>query len=596
MANSVSISEWNVIDQRGSKIASKFRTWHGLKTGAMTGWQEVERYLYATDTSSTSNGTNTHGHSTHIPVTMEIKQDLEAVAFRTVFPHRDFFDFEGAASDPATVDKQRTAKNYLKTKHRLNKMSKVIKAAISDMCTYGTCFIEVYYEDNTELLEGKTKTGYVGPKARRISPYDIVFNPLATSFEESPKIIRTLMDIGTFITTYQDDDTANQDAIARVRRRRNTISGLRAHEKNTQYVPEGFGSVESYYESETVELLTFYGTIYDSSTDTVTKDRKIVVVDGLDALIDEPIDTPDGKPYIFQGRWEPRPDNLWPMGPLDNIIGIQYMINNRENGKSDILDKFITPDELHLGDVDVLWDEEEGKRIFLAPEGGGVQELRPDASALAFDGQIDRYRQQARSSARIPQELAGFRTPGEKTAFEVGNLSDGALRGFTHKMQDFEEDVLEPVLRAELELAIRNLGETGVDQVIEPVANTEATILRTISRSDLVVDGTIVPQGATRFARKNNQLNSLVQLSNTNLWAIAQPHVSGQAAARAIEHLGEFDEQEIFQAWAAVREQVEGQFEAQRIQQTLAATQGAPTLEGVSDDSEALAIEEQQTQ
>lgn len=45
-----------------------------------------------------------------------------------------------------------------------------------------------------------------------------------------------------------------------------------------------------------------------------------------------------GKTSIVHAGWRYRPDNLWAMGPLDNIVGMQYRIDHLENLKADAMD------------------------------------------------------------------------------------------------------------------------------------------------------------------------------------------------------------------------------------------------------------------
>ena len=77
-----------------------------------------------------------------------------------------------------------------------------------------------------------------------------------------------------------------------------------------------------------IELLWFYGDIYDEATQEVHKGRCVVVVDGNTVVYDgyEP------KSKIFKGSWKPRPDSLWSQGPLDNLVGINYMVNHSATG------------------------------------------------------------------------------------------------------------------------------------------------------------------------------------------------------------------------------------------------------------------------
>jgi len=53
----------------------------------------------------------------------------------------------------------------------------------------------------------------------------------------------------------------------------------------------------------------------------------------------------------------------------------------------------------------------------------------------------------------------GFRSPGEKTKYEVQRLENASARIFQNKINQFEEQIVEPLLNAMLELARRNLAD-----------------------------------------------------------------------------------------------------------------------------------------
>lgn len=532
-------------------IVQKWDEWKGYKSGAEQSWQEVESYLYATDSRTTTNNKNGHNHTTHIPVVMEIKQDLEAIIMGTVMPHDKWFKFRPANRKEATKDKRLAVESYLKNIHTLNNISSVVRHLSSDLSIYGNCFAEVKFVSGTN----EDKIGYTGPIVERISPYDIVMDPTASTFCQSPKIVREIITIGELKRRGDDPGSVwNRSVVEELLSRRGSRSSTFTNEKNRQFSPLGYTNWESYLSSGMVEIFHFYGSIYNDDTGELLEDRHITVADKDSVLFNGDIATPTGKPYIFQGTWEKRPDNLWGMGPLDNIIGLNYQINHRENGKSDALDRILLPDMVQIGDVDEEYDDETGRTKYLVPEGGTVQDIRPDTTFLSYDLQIDRLQAQARRSARLPGDLTGFRSAGEKTAFEVGSLTEGAMRGHLHKVQGFEMSVLEPILKAEVELARDNLSS-----VTEITNETEGGLLEFIqvTPQDLEVVGTIQPIGARRFSRRNQIISTLSQLSSTGVWQTALPHISSKGVSSLLEELTELEGAMVFVENAQIMERME---------------------------------------
>ena len=78
----------------------------------------------------------------------------------------------------------------------------------------------------------------------------------------------------------------------------------------------------------------------------------------------------------------------------------------------------------------------------------------------------------------------GFRTPGEKTMYEVQRLENAAARIFQTKITQFEEQILEPMLNAMLEMARRKLDSTTI-RIFDPSVN--AVVFESIKKEDLAV-------------------------------------------------------------------------------------------------------------
>ena len=571
--DSINLEEHTQTDEQfASYILEQWLEHDSAREGVKTRWSEIEAYKYATDTNNSAMGVNAFDHSTHVPVLSSIAQDLEAIMAQTTTPHEDWFDFSPAVRESANKASKQKVKAYIKNRHKVDSFMEIKRKLDSDYVTYGNCFAMVEFVDETT----DDKVGYIGPRVVRISPYDIVFNPTATSFERTPKIIRSVIEIGK-LAEWRDKGLGDTSVIEQILEDRsgNATKRMTQHEKNQQYYPQGFNNYDSYHASGFLEVLWFYGDMYDPEKKQILKSRRMASIDGKYLIFNDVIDTPTGKPFIYKAGFMDLPDNLWSMGPLDNIVGLNYQINHRENAKNDALDKLINPDLVKIGDVEEVYDEDTGKIEYLAPEGGGVQELAINTQFFQFGLEVDRLEDTARKAARLPADIVGFRTPGEKTFGEVSALTEGAMRGFIHKAQSYER-FLEKILEAELVISASNL--SAALQVPGQVENGVIEFLQ-ITKKDLQVTGSLVARGAQRFARKNQVLSTLTQLSATPLLQVAAQHISGKALALLVEELAELDGTGVFEEFAAISEQTEAQMVAQQAEQVAAMQTAQPTIQ-----------------
>jgi len=537
-------------------------------------WAEIDNYLLATDTSMLEGGDN-FDHKTHLPILSELHEDLLAIVYSTMFPHEDWLGWKGFEINAITKQLRGKLQSYIKQCHALSGFNIQMRKVIDDLVRYGNCFAQAYYKNDTTDTDEGYVSGYSGAAVKRISPFDIVFNPTATDFEKTPKIIRSLVSVGElleFLEGISDEDKVitPEEVESLLKRRTGGFRDYAERYKEKQYTPQGFGSLDEYYSSGYVELLWFYGDILDEVETKVYKKRCIVIVD-KDTVV---LDKQEIKSSVFKGGWTARPDNLWSQGPLDKVVGINYMINHRENGKNDAIDKFIYPDRSYVGDVEEIYDEVTGHTKYIMPEGGSVSDIRPDSTVLTFDNQIMMHRDLARTSARLPQQLAGFRTAGEKTATEVQSLNDGAFRGFINKVSQVEEDLLEPLIQAEMRIAKDNFSS-----IIKVLEEDEEGVLLTssITEEDLSANGKLLPMGSRRFSRQLQQLQGLTQLTNTNISQMVAPHINTYNLAKTVESLYGFDKYAFIKKFAAVDENLEMQEKQMVAEQEMVKTSSEPT-------------------
>lgn len=575
--------DFNLIPDQpiATEIAGLWTTWNGARSEWRSRVEENKKYLHATSAKDTTNAYNNHNHSTHIPKLTQIADNLSANYMAALFPHEDWLRFEGYDIESEAYAKRQAVLAYINTKHRHNKFQNVVQQLVNDWISYGNAFAGVTYavETHIEPETGMIVPGYIGPRIYRISPDDIVFNPLASSFENSPKIVRSLKTIGELHRDIEEHPelSYSSEILAQVMKHRELLKQFTdtSINKHEQMQFDGFGSPSLYYKSGYVEILEFYGDIYDSFSGTWYKNHVITIVDRRWVIRNEPLNTWSGRPHIYHVGWRLRADNLWAMGPLDNLVGMQYMINHLENARADAFDQMIDPDRVIKGDVDI---EQRGAAVDYWVNdpsiGGDVGYLTPDTTVLNADFQIQRKEAQMEEYAGAPREAMGIRTPGEKTAFEMSVLQNASGRIFQNKTTYFEKQFIELLVNAEIEVSRRNLDGVDVARILDDDFGVAEFIQ--VTKEDLMTNGVLVPIGARHFARHATLVQNLQQFS---MVAASDPmllqHFPAEKLARAWEDLLGFNRLDLFKKFGRVEEELEYQRLASVAQEQLAVEQQA---------------------
>jgi hypothetical protein len=242
------------------------------------------------------------------------------------------------------------------------------------------------------------------------------------------------------------------------------------------------------------------------------------------------------------------------MGPLENLVGMQYRIDHLENAKADAYDLAVHPPLLIKGEVEAFtWGP--GAEVHL-DENGEVTELARNVQwVIQADASIDRLEMRMEQYAGAPKEAMGIRTAGEKTAFEVQQLQNAAGRIFQEKITNFEVDFLEKLLNAMLETAKRNMDRNDVVKVLDNDLGVE--IFSAITKEDITASGILRPVGARHFAAQATMIQNLTQISNTPIWQQIAPHISTKQLSKIVEDNLNLNRHELMTPFVAIFEQQE---------------------------------------
>jgi hypothetical protein len=536
----VSITDVIRPDALATQIANQFVQWNSLRNGWKEEKKELRNYVFQTSTADTTNSSLPWKNSTATPKLCQIRDNLHANYMAALFPNENWLNWIGADKNSELEAKRVVIEHYMRNKTEASNFRATVSQLIYDWIDTGNCFATVVYkhellkdtDTNTDIVQ------YSGPSLIRISPYDIVFNPISATFNDSPKIIRSIKSLGDIAKDVEDHPELSheREILQKMMENRRSLSQVDISDvdKNDGFQVDGFSSFTDYFSSGMVEILEFYGDIWDVESGTLLSNHVVTVVDR--SLVFRKTTIPGwNKNKIRHVGWRLRPDNLYAMGPLDNLVGMQYRIDHLENLKADVFDLIAHPVIKIRGFVEDF-DYGPGERIILGDD-GDVSFMPPDTTALNADLQIKILEDKMEEFAGAPKQAMGIRTPGEKTALEVQVLENAAGRIFQNKISYFEQMFLEPLLNDMLEVARRNLQGTDIIRVMDD--EIDVALFQQITAEELKANGRLRPIGSRHFATKANMLQNFLGIANS---AIGQDpavniHLSGIAIAQMVEDL-----------------------------------------------------------
>lgn len=570
-------------ESKARTLSGLYNNWWIQRREKEEEWRELRNYLFATDTTKTTNSQLPWKNKTTLPKLTQIRDNLHANYMDALFPNDNWLKWEGYNLESVTAKKRVAIEAYMKTKLRESGFRETVSQLVYDYIDYGNVFGEVIFEDKYHFdpVTKEKVTTYRGPKLQRVSPFDIVFNPTAVSFKDSPKFTRYVKTVGELKKDLQDRPDLNYDegAFNKAIQARKSISAFKMEDVNKAegFLVDGFGTLQEYYQSGLIEILEFEGDYYDEVNDVLHQNRIITIIDRSYVIRD--VENPSwlGKDTKHHVGWRERPDNLYGMGPLDNLVGLQYRVDHLENLKADALDLTIHPPVAVKGDVEPFtWGPEETIHI---PEDGSVEVLSPSSAAFQVNNEIGYLLAVMEEMAGAPREAMGIRSPGEKTAFEVQQLQNAAGRIFQHKVNKFEIEFIEPILNTMLEMARRNIDIVELAKVIDNDLGVADFL--SITKDDITAKGKLRPIGARHYAARAQLFQNLLGVFSSPIGQVIAPHVSAKRLAQMVEEYMGFEQYDFIRDNVRIAEEAETQRLINQNQQTLEVEQITPVEENM---------------
>lgn len=570
---SVKVAELTALfnqDNEAAWVANLWDKFNQQRVGKIEEWKELRNYIFATDTSTTTNQSLPWKNSTTIPKLCQIRDNLHSNYLSALFPKDNWVQWEAHSAEENQKKKAEAIEQYISNKARLSNLKGTVSKLLYDYIDYGNAFITTSYEQSyKELADGSVVTSFMGPVGHRISPLDIVFNPLADRFEDSFKIVRSIKTLGELkkLAMTDPDNAFWGSVVDRRETLRKELGGYSREDfdKAVGFQADGFGNMHEYFMGDYVEILEFFGD-YHTKDGVLETNKVLTVVDRSFTARTDDIPSWQGSSPIRHVGWRTRQDNLWSMGPLDNLVGMQYRLDHLENLKADAMDLLVHPPLKIIGEVEEF-DYGPSTQIHI-DENGDVQELGKNLNGvIAANNEIEATEMRMEIYAGAPREAMGIRTAGEKTAFEVGQLANAAGRIFQEKITTFEINLLEPHLNDQLEVAVRNLNQKDVIRIIDDDLGIQEFL--TITREDITAHGKIRPIGARHFAKQAQDLQNLMGVFNSPIGQMIMPHTSAKEMTKVIDDIVGLSGYKLFGSNVAIFEQQETQSLMQSAQSQL---------------------------
>ena len=551
-------------ENKAIAIAEMFSDLDNQRQEALAEIKDIRDFVCATDTTKTSNKKLPWKNSTTVPKLTQIRDNLHANYMAALFPNDNWLKWEGNSFEDDSQEKAEAIEGYMSNKLRESNFITTVSQLVYDYIDTGNAFADVEFvsESVEDPITGEVIPGYIGPRAVRTSIYDIVFNPASTSFVNSPKITRYVKSFGELKADAETMPEKQYYLEALKKAEKVRSAAVNGHysaedfEKASAFSIDGFGSLQSYYQSPYCELLEFEGDLYDAEKGELLRNYTITVLDRSYVIREQQIPSWLGKGSKCHVGWRLRPDNLYAMGPLANLVGMQYRIDHLENLKADVFDLIAFPPLKIRGEVEPF-EFAPRTEIFLDDPESDVEMLVPDTTALNADLQIDILENRMEEFAGAPKQAMGIRTPGEKTAHEVQTLENAAGRIFQEKVRNFEINLLEPLLNAMLEVARRNMDTADLVRVMDDDLGVSKFI--SITKEDITAKGKIRPVGARHFAARAQLVQNLTGIFNSPIGQTIMPHLSSKALAKLVEDTLGLERFQLFRDNVAVYEQAETQ-------------------------------------
>src|SRR4030043_637170 len=137
----------DLIDRDGlaRQLSSLYENWRMQRSEKEAEWRELRNYLFATDTTKTTNAKLPWKNKTTLPKLTQIRDNLHANYMDSLFPNDNWLRWEGYSADAVVQTKRRAIEAYMKNKLRESGFRETISKLLYDYIDTGNVFAEVVW-------------------------------------------------------------------------------------------------------------------------------------------------------------------------------------------------------------------------------------------------------------------------------------------------------------------------------------------------------------------------------------------------------------------------------------------------------------------
>ena len=150
-------------DRLAEDISYKYTHWAQKRLSKEQEWIELRNYIFATDTTTTTNSSLPWKNKTTLPKIAQIRDNLHANYMQALFPNSDWLVWEGHDKESVMADKARTIQAYMRNKTEIGGFQKVVSRLLYDYIDYGNAIADVEYvhEKFLDPVSGEEVDGYM---------------------------------------------------------------------------------------------------------------------------------------------------------------------------------------------------------------------------------------------------------------------------------------------------------------------------------------------------------------------------------------------------------------------------------------------------
>ena len=127
-------------DSLAGQLCQLYDRWKQQRTAVEDEWLELRNYLFATDTTKTTNSKLPWKNKTTLPKLTQIRDNLHANYMSALFPNDNWMKWEGYSRDDVTREKRKAIEAYMQTKLRESGFRETVSKLVYDWIDYGNCF------------------------------------------------------------------------------------------------------------------------------------------------------------------------------------------------------------------------------------------------------------------------------------------------------------------------------------------------------------------------------------------------------------------------------------------------------------------------